>query len=173
MGGGVVTPGVHPSAVIGSPPEHRDWKPGDRVFPPVIGASARLNAFVTIDSGLRAPTVIGARVFAMAHSHVGHDAVIGDDCELAPGTVIGGHAVLGQGVRCGMNVTVKPFVKVGDGARLGMGAVVIRDVPAGEVWAGNPAQRLRPRWEAHWDTAAEVIGWEEVAAHEHGDYAAG
>jgi acetyltransferase-like isoleucine patch superfamily enzyme len=30
-----------------------------------------------------------------------------------------------------------------------MGAVVTRDVPAGEVWAGNPARYLRPVTEEH------------------------
>jgi len=78
----------------------------------------------------------------MAHCHVGHDAVIGEDCELAPGTVLGGHVILGNKVRCGVGVLIKPFVKIGDGARLGMGAVVTRDVPAGEIWIGNPAEEI-------------------------------
>ena len=134
--------GIHATAVVGSPPEHREWQLGNKVFKPVIDQSARVNAFVTIDGGFKAPTRVGARSFIMAHCHVGHDAEIGEDCELAPGTVIGGHVKLGNKVRCGVGVLVKPFVKVGDGARLGMGAVVNRDVPAGEVWVGNPAEEI-------------------------------
>lgn len=132
--------GVHPTAVIGSPPEHRDWQVHHAIHAPVIHPTAIVNAFVTVDGGLRGPTRVGAEAFLMAHVHIGHDAEIGARCELAPGTVIGGHAELGEGVRCGVGVLVKPFVKVGAGARLGMGAVVIRDVPAGEVWVGNPAR---------------------------------
>jgi acetyltransferase-like isoleucine patch superfamily enzyme len=44
----------------------------------------------------------------------------------------------------GVGVLVRPYITIGDGARLGAGAVVITDVPAGEVWAGNPARPLRP-----------------------------
>ena len=136
------TCGVHPTAVIGDPPEHRDWRPGVPTFAPEIDPTARINSFVTVDAGLKAPTRVGARTFLMTKTHVGHDAVIGDDCELAPGTVIGGHAVLGNRVRCGIGVLVRPFITVGDGARLGAGAVVVKDVPAGEVWVGNPARKL-------------------------------
>lgn len=131
---------VHPYALIGSPPEMRGYD--DAGVTPVIHRTARINAFVTVDAGVAEPTRVGARSWLMAKVHVGHDAQIGADCELAPGTVIGGHAVLGDGVRCGVNVSVRPYIKVGDGARLGAGAVVVKDVPAGEVWAGSPAKRL-------------------------------
>lgn len=78
----------------------------------------------------------------MKKVHVGHDAVIGDGCEIAPLTSVGGHVELGRDVRVGQGATFKPFVKVGDGARIGMGAVVTKDVPPGEVWAGCPARPL-------------------------------
>lgn len=133
---------VHPTAVIGDPPEHRGWREGEPYFQPVLDEGVRVNSFVTVDGGLHEPTRVGARTFLMTKTHVGHDAQVGADCELAPGTVIGGHAVLEDGVRCGVGVMVKPGVRVGAGARLGAGAVVVKDVPAGEVWVGNPARRL-------------------------------
>lgn len=140
---GLAKAAIHPTAIIGDPPEHREWKPGDKTYQPEIDPTARINSYVTVDAGLHAPTKVGARTFLMTKTHVGHDAQIGADCELAPGTVIGGHAVLEDGVRCGVGVLVRPFIHVGKGARLGAGAVVVKDVPAGEVWIGNPARRLR------------------------------
>jgi acyl-[acyl carrier protein]--UDP-N-acetylglucosamine O-acyltransferase len=136
---------IHPSAIVGSPPEHRDFPQGGYYHRPEIHPDARINAFVTVDGGLNGPTHIGARTFTMAHCHIGHDAWVGNDCELAPGTVIGGHAVLEDGVRCGIGVLIRPFVRVGAGARLGAGAVVVKDVPAGETWVGNPARKFEKK----------------------------
>lgn len=137
--------GTHPSAVIGSPPEHRDWRPGDHSFAPVVDPTARISAFVTVDAGIVSSTRIGARTFLMAHVHVGHDCQIGADCELAAGTILAGHVELGDRVKIGVGSCVRPFVKIGDGARIGAGAAVVCDVPPGEVWAGVPARPLRRR----------------------------
>lgn len=134
--------GIDQTAVIGHPPEHRDWQPGDTALHPFVDRTARVEAYVTIDAGMSNRTHIGARTWLMKHVHVGHDATIGDDCELAPGVVICGHATLGNRVRVGVNATVLPFRQVGDDARIGAGAVVTHDVPGGETWAGNPARRL-------------------------------
>jgi acyl-[acyl carrier protein]--UDP-N-acetylglucosamine O-acyltransferase len=133
---------IHPTAIIGDPPEHREWKPGDPMHHPEIDDSAQVNALVSVDAGLHEPTRIGARTLLMKHVHIGHDASIGDDCELAPGTVIGGHVKFGDGVRVGVNACVRPFINVGDGARIGAGAVVVKDVDPGAVVVGNPARPL-------------------------------
>lgn len=135
--------GQHPTAQIGNPPEHRDYAQGEGYYEPEIHPTALISAYVTVDGGLHEPTRVGERTFLMAHCHVGHDAQVGPDCEIAPHTSIGGHVVIEQGVKVGQGAVFKPFVTVGRGARIGCGAVVVKDVPAGEVWAGNPAKRLK------------------------------
>lgn len=134
--------GCDQRAVIGHAPESRDWSPGDPTFEPLLARSSRVEAYVTVDAGTERHTIIGPRSWLMKGCHVGHDAVIGRDCELAPHCVVGGHVDIGAGVRVGMGAILKPRVKVGDGAAIGCGAVVITDVPAGETWAGNPARRI-------------------------------
>lgn len=39
---------------------------------------------------------------------------------------------------------MKP-VTIGEDAIVGAGSVVTKDIPAGEVWAGNPARFIRKR----------------------------
>lgn len=145
---GVRPRGVHPLASIGGPPESREWMPGDEAIAPEIAETALIHAFCTVDAGLPgAPTTrIGERTFLQARVHVGHNAVVGDDAELCAGVVVCGHVVIGNSVRIGGNTWIKPRVKIGDGAIIGGGSVVTKDVPAHEVWAGNPARFLKNAW---------------------------
>lgn len=135
---------THHSARIGGRPEHRDWiwDPERPCIPPEVDPTAYIQPFVTVDAGCEGPTRIGARTLLLAKVHVGHDAQIGADCELAPGAVVCGHAKLGDRVRVGVNASILPFVTVGEGARIGAGAVVTKNVPAGETWVGNPARPI-------------------------------
>jgi acetyltransferase-like isoleucine patch superfamily enzyme len=133
--------GIHPSAYIGGCPESRTWRPGDPMYEPSIHQTARIEAFVTIDAGESRPTCIGARTWVMRHCHCGHDAIIGKDCELAPGVVICGYATIGPRVRIGVNACVLPYVTIGADVRIGAGAVVTKDFDEG-VLVGNPARVL-------------------------------
>lgn len=131
---------VDQTAVIGHAPESRDWHPGDPAHPPLLGVGVRVEAYVTIDSGLWNNTSIGAGTWLMKGCHVGHDVFIGERCELSPHCVIGGHAEIGDDVRLGIGALVRPFVKIGAKSRIGMGAVVVEDVPPNTLVYGNPAR---------------------------------
>lgn len=52
---------------------------------------------------------------------------------------------IGNDVWIGSRVTILPGVSIGNGAVIGAGAVVTKDVPDYEVWAGNPARRIKSR----------------------------
>lgn len=49
-------------------------------------------------------------------------------------------ATIGKNAKIGANCTLLPAVKIGDNALIGAGSVVTKDIPAGTVAYGNPAQ---------------------------------
>lgn len=55
-------------------------------------------------------------------------------------TTIGNDVWVGEGVK------IKAGVTIGDGAIIGMGSIVTHDVGAYEIWAGNPARKIRDRF---------------------------
>ena len=48
--------------------------------------------------------------------------------------------VLRRGASIGANATILGGVTIGEHAMIGAGSVVTRDVPAGQLWVGNPAR---------------------------------
>jgi acetyltransferase-like isoleucine patch superfamily enzyme len=134
----------HPTAIVGFPPMHRDHR--DRPFdwiPAIVDERARIEPYVMIEHGIYQPTLVGF-AWLMPYVHIGHDAIVGDYVEIASGTVVAAHCVIGEGARLGIRTTMRPGIRIGEGARTGVGAVVVRDIPAGEVWVGNPARPLKP-----------------------------
>lgn len=48
-----------------------------------------------------------------------------------------------KGATIGAGSTILPGLTIGAGAMIGAGSVVTKDVPAGELWVGNPAKFVR------------------------------
>lgn len=59
----------------------------------------------------------------------------------------------------GMGSFVKAGITIHDGAVIGMGSVVTHDVPAYEVWAGNPARMIRKRFDTDVADRLEKTKW--------------
>lgn len=140
------------------------WQPR-----PIVGPLARialrvlcinLPPEVRIGPGLELPhgspglvvherTTIGARVRLHQGVTIGRS-----DTYLPPeDTRQGGGVVVEDGVLLGAGAVVMfrsgETVTVGRDAVIGANAVVISDVPAGEIWAGNPARRVGERQASH------------------------
>ncbi len=56
-----------------------------------------------------------------------------------------GNVHICQGVFLGANVTICNSVTIGKNSIVGAGSVVTKDIPAGEIWAGNPAKFIKKR----------------------------
>lgn len=88
---------------------------------------------------------VGDRVFVLAGSVINHDVVIEDDVTLATHVALAGSVHVETGCYLGQSCTVRQELRIGAGATVGMGAVVVGDVAAGVVVAGNPARPLADR----------------------------
>jgi UDP-3-O-[3-hydroxymyristoyl] glucosamine N-acyltransferase len=108
-----------------------------------FGENVELGSHVTIDRGAIGSTIIGSGVKIDNGVHVGHNAVIRDHTLVTAHAVIGGSAHIGRDCWIGLGAIIREHITVGNGATIGMGAVVVKDVPAGETWVGNPARKLR------------------------------
>ncbi|GAA3884323.1 acetyltransferase [Saccharothrix violaceirubra] len=105
----------------------------------VLGAGTVLLAGAVVTTPLR----LGAHVVAMPHVLITHDDVVGDGVTFAGRASLGGAVTVGESAYFGQGAAVREGVSIGAGAVIGMGSAVLTDVPAGEVWAGVPARRLR------------------------------
>lgn len=120
-------------------------------FATAVDASVRVPPSCAIGSGsillagvvLTADVRIGRHVVVMPNVTLTHDDVLDDFATLAAGVSLGGTVQIGAAAYIGMNASVRQGVRVGTDATLGMGAVLLSDLPANAVWAGNPAAELR------------------------------
>ena len=87
---------------------------------------------------------VGRCVILNTLSSVGHDCVVEDYAQIAPGVNLGGGAVIERGAFLGIGAKVAPLVRVGAWSVVGAGSVVLGDLPPRSFCYGTPARVVRP-----------------------------
>lgn len=85
---------------------------------------------------------VGNGVTILANAAINHDSEVGDWTLVATGANLAGGVRVEAACYLGAAVVLKEGIHVGSGSLVGMGAVVIHDVPAQSVVAGNPAHEI-------------------------------
>jgi UDP-3-O-[3-hydroxymyristoyl] glucosamine N-acyltransferase len=109
----------------------------------IVGDEVTIGANSTIDRGMLRDTVLGQGCRIDNLCHIGHNVTLGHHVVMAAFAGISGSVDIGAGAQFGGRVGIADHLSIGAGARLAADAAVMRDVPAGETWAGSPAQPLK------------------------------
>jgi acyl-[acyl carrier protein]--UDP-N-acetylglucosamine O-acyltransferase len=130
--------------VIGSDGEIRGKDHDNYKGSVIIGNNNVISEMVTIQRPFEEGkvTVIGNDNIIMAHAHIGHDAVIGDRCEICTTSIIAGYCTLQSDVKIKLGAVTRNRITIGKGSIVGMGSVVTKDVAENVTVIGNPAKIL-------------------------------
>lgn len=112
-----------------------------------IGSHSVIEHHVVLEDGVR----VHSQAFIPEFSHLEQEAWVGPNVVFTNARYPRSRNVkndlkgprIGRRAKIGANSTLLPGVVVGADALVGAGSVVVKDVPAGLVVAGNPARRLK------------------------------
>jgi UDP-3-O-[3-hydroxymyristoyl] glucosamine N-acyltransferase len=108
-----------------------------------IGNNVEVGANTNIERGSLSDTIIGDGTKVDSLVLIGHNVVIGKNCMLTGGTIIGGSTKIGDLCWTGLNSTFKDRLKIGNNVIVAAGAAVVHDVEDGDIVAGVPAKSIK------------------------------
>ncbi len=119
------------------------WEQFPQVGGIVIGDNVWIGGNTTVEKGSLSDTVIedGAKIDDLVQ--IGSGSVIGCDAIVAAGAVICRNVTIGGKCWIAPNASIRENITIGNESTVGLGAVVIADVKAKTVVAGNPAKLIR------------------------------
>lgn len=108
----------------------------------ILGDYVEVGANTCIDRGALADTIIGDYTKINNLCHIAHNNTIGKNVSITGCVNVSGGNIIEDDVWIAPNSSLRGYIHLGKGCTLGLGAVAIKDIPAGEIWIGNPARKL-------------------------------
>jgi acetyltransferase EpsM len=123
----------------------------NQIISSVIHSSASISKSASIGNGtfinrnvsLNALAIIGKHAILNTGCVVEHECVLADAVHIGPAAVLAGAVTVGERTFVGANSVIKQGITIGKDVIIGAGSVVIANVPDNEIWAGNPAKRIK------------------------------
>ncbi len=131
---------IHPSVVIGAPPQDLKFK-GEKTFVK-IGDGNHFREFSTVHlaEGEGHSTVIGNGNLFMAYVHIAHNCKVGSNIIMSNCATLAGHVEVGDRAVLGGFTGIHQFCKVGCMVMVGGMSKIVKDVPPFIKIDGNPAR---------------------------------
>jgi UDP-3-O-[3-hydroxymyristoyl] glucosamine N-acyltransferase len=108
----------------------------------VIEDFVQIFPFSNVDKATLGTTKIGRGSKIDHYCHIGHNSTIGRNSLITAKVVTAGGVVVGDDCFIGVSTIIKESLQIGNGVTTGLGSVVTKNIPHGEVWAGNPARPI-------------------------------
>ncbi|MDD3567452.1 MAG: DapH/DapD/GlmU-related protein [Bacteroidales bacterium] len=139
---------IHSGAIIGTDGLGCEREPDGTLvkFPHLGGVIIEDNVDIgsscQIAKGALSNTIIGKGSKLNVGCFIAHNTTIGKNAWISPKVNIAGSCRILNNVTIFSGVVIREQTTIGSHSVIGMGTVVLKNVPEGETWVGNPAKKL-------------------------------
>ncbi|MFM7758228.1 MAG: hypothetical protein ACKO6J_04775 [Crocinitomicaceae bacterium] len=109
----------------------------------IIGDQVEIGPNSTIRRSAIGETIIGNGTKIGSLCNIGHNCILGENNLLTSNVILAGSSHVGSDVYFGISSSIRNRVNIGNSVVIGQGAVVVKDIPEGETWVGNPAKKIK------------------------------
>jgi sugar O-acyltransferase (sialic acid O-acetyltransferase NeuD family) len=85
------------------------------------------NCFILEDNTIQPFVKLGSNITLWSGNHIGHDAIIEDNCFITSHVVVSGHVHIKQNCFIGVNATLRDSITIDQETLIGAGSIIMKD----------------------------------------------